>query len=164
MAFQFLEGEIGTVEKAEGHTVLIHTEVVINAHPDVVWAVLTDWAKLSEWSPGLINLTGDFRKDGTITATFKLGIGEHTQDFTHPLIHFEEGRMFGWSDPLPYMAGMTDNHIYKLEPLPEDRTRFVQTDQLAGGLAHVIGTHMARGMMHAYVEFNRALKVRVEES
>ncbi|MEM7126995.1 MAG: SRPBCC domain-containing protein [Chloroflexota bacterium] len=162
MAFQFFDGERGTIKKGEGHTVLIHTEVIINAHPDKVWAVLTDWGKLPEWSPGLLNLTGDFCKDGNITATFKLGIGEHAQDFTHPLIYFEEGRMFGWSAPLPYMAGMTDHHIYKLEPLPEGRTRFLQTDQLTGGLEHVIGAHMARGMMQSYVEFNRALKVRVE--
>lgn len=161
MAFQLLDGEIGEVTHDNRKSYSVHTEVTIDAPPEKVWAVLTDFEKLAEWSPGMVAFEGEFRQDGPAKVTFKIGIGQHTQNFDHPLVHFEEGRMFGWSAPLPMMH-MHDNHKYIVEPREDGKTQFIQSDQFVGSGAHYIGGMFARQTMQNYVEFNRALKARVE--
>ena len=161
MAFELREGEIAEITHDDKTTYSIHTEITIDAPPEKVWAVLTDFDKLSEWSDSPCRLEGDFRKDGMIEADFKLGIGNMTNTVKHQLIHFEEGRMFGWSDPLP-MPGTRDNHKYIVEPREDGKTQFIQTDQVTGRGAHWVGGMMARQFNQMYVVFNRALKERVE--
>ncbi len=161
MAFELRDGEIGNITHDDSETYSIHTETTINAPAEKVWAVLTDFDKLEEWCSSFIKFEGEFRKDGPAKVTFKLGVGNLTQVFDHPLIHFEEGRMFGWSAPLPYMH-MHDNHKYIVEPLGDNKTQFTQTDQLIGSGARWIGGMMSKQMMQQYVVFNRELKARVE--
>lgn len=161
---ELLEGEKAAVTHVDGTTYSIETEVIIDAPAEKVWAVLTDFDKLEEWSPGLVKFEGEFRKDGPAKVTFLIGVGSHTQTFNHPLIYFEEGKLFGWSAPLPHMF-IKDNHKYIVEPLDGDdsKCKLIQTDQFHGHGVTLIGGMMAHGCMTQYVTFNRALKKRVEE-
>lgn len=164
MTIDLIEGEKASVVHTDCTTYTVETELIIDAPAEKVWAVLTDFDKIEEWSPGLIKFEGEFRKDGPAKVTFLIGIGDHTQVFDHPLVHFEEGRMFGWSAPLP-LVHMTDNHKYIIDPLEGDSTKckILHSDEFHGSGAHLVGGMMANGMMTAYVNFNRALKKRVEE-
>lgn len=162
MVLELLENEQAYVKHDECQTYNIYTELEINASAEKVWAVLTDFDKLKEWSPGMIEFEGEFRKDGPAKVTFLIGVGNHTQVFDHPLIHFEEGKMFGWSAKLP-LVHMQDNHKYIVEPISDEKCKFIQTDDFHGQGALVAGGMLANGTMSAYVAFNRALKQRAEE-
>jgi hypothetical protein len=83
-----------------------------------------------------------------------------TQKYEHDLIDFLEGSQFAWSDP--FLLGMTDHHVYRVEAIGEEATRFHQTDQAKGGAAGVIGWLMSRTMKNMYVGFNQELKTEVE--
>ena len=61
----------------------------------------------------------------------KIGVGNMTQDFKRTLVHFEDGRTFGWSGDS--FLGMHDNHQYIVEAQEDGKTRFIQKDQLIGG-------------------------------
>jgi len=161
MPATLLEGERASVTHDDSETYSIYTEALIDASPEKVWSVLTDFDKIAEWSPGLIKFEGEFRKNGPAKVTFLLGIGSHTQTFDHPLVHFEEGKEFGWSAPLPYM-GFKDNHKYIVEPAEDGKAKIVQTDDFHGHSMHLIGAMLATGAKDSYVKFNRALKERVE--
>ncbi|MEL6526994.1 MAG: SRPBCC domain-containing protein [Chloroflexota bacterium] len=161
MSFQLLDGEKGDVTHPAEDVFEIYTEVLIDAPPEKVWAVLTDFDKLSEWSNNLVGLEGDFRDGGQITVYFKAG--PFTQELKHEVKFFEEGRSFGWSDPL--FSGLSDRHVYQVNATDDGKTLFVQTDQVKGVHGHIgyhIGQQLANGTMHSYVEFNRRLKARVE--
>lgn len=161
MGFQLLDGEKAEVTHPAEDTFAVHTEVLIDAPPEKVWAVLTDFERLSEWSNNLVGLEGDFRDGGQITVSFKAG--PLTQKLQHEVKFFEEGRSFGWSDPL--FSGLSDHHIYQVNATDDGKTLFVQTDHVKGTHGHIgyhIGHQLALGTMHAYVEFNRRLKARVE--
>lgn len=107
MPLHLLEGEKAEVTHPAEDTFAVHTEVFIDAPPDNVWAVLTDFAHLSEWSNNFVGLEGDFREGGQITVMLK--VGPLTQHINHEVKFFEDGRSFGWSDPL--FAGLSDRHI-----------------------------------------------------
>ncbi len=161
MSFQLLEGEVAEVTQPAEDTFAVHTEVLIHASPEKVWEVLTDFDKLSEWSNTLVGLEGDFFEGGQIKIQYK--VGPLTQHLEHEVKFFEEGRRFGWSDPL--MMGLSDRHIFHINPTDDGKTLFVQTDHIKGIHGHIgyhIGHQLANGMMQSYVQFNRRLKARVE--
>lgn len=161
MPFQLPEGEKAEVTHPSEDIFGVYTEVLIDAPPEKVWEVLTDFDRLSEWSNNLVGLEGDFRDGGQIMVSFKAG--PVTQKLQREVKFFEEGRSFGWSDPL--FSGLSDRHIYQVNATDDGKTLFVQTDHVKGAHVHIgyhIGHQLAMGMMHAYVEFNRRLKARVE--
>lgn len=163
---ELLENEVGQLfEIEDGKAFRVETEITIDAPVDAVWKVLTDFERLKEWSPNFIGLEGPFEKDGDITALFKVEAMGFSKVIRarHPLVHFEEGRKFGWS--APFGMGLSDNHVYEVRPLDDGTTRFYQSDEVHGGvMEHLLGHTVAKGMLDGYLAFNRALKARVEEA
>ncbi len=126
----------------------------------MVWAVLTDFASLPQWSSGLQGLEGDFREGGQVKVVFR-AFGRD-QTYQHELKFFEPGAQFGWSD---FATGVfTDRHVYRVEPLLNGRTRFVQSDEPQGAVIRFLGGVVARQTVSLYQVFNRELKARAEEA
>lgn len=138
----------------------VFTQIEIEASKEQVWAVLTDFDKMPDWSSSFQGIKGDFREGGKATSYFKAPIGNKNMSFEHTIIEFEENASFGWSDPL--MLGMKDHHIYKLESLENGNTLFIQTDGVEGGATHFMGKLMTNNMKKMYLKFNQELKERVE--
>lgn len=137
----------------------IHTEIEINAPREEVWQVLTDFEKMHEWSSSFQNLEGEFKQDGKATAFFKGPLGK-TIKAEHSIIEFEEGVSFGWSDPMA--MGVRDYHIFRLEDLPDGKTKFIQSDHFTQGHSWFMQLMMNNSMEKMYAKFNQELKDRVE--
>ena len=136
----------------------VTTAITIQAPPDVVWSVLTDWASLPEWSSSIQSVEGEIR-DGS-DVVFRYLFRGSVNVVPHSLI-YREGEAFGWSDP--FLPGVSDNHLFRLETLPDGNTRFHQTDEVKGGIVSMlVGWLFARWFLESYVEFNLKLKERVE--
>jgi len=66
-----------------------------------------------------------------------------------------------WLDHVPGSA-ITPHFAVKLEPLGDDRTRFVVQETFEGALVAVMGDQLDRRMPQLYRAMSRALKARVE--
>jgi len=135
----------------------IHSEIIIDAPSQKVWHVLTDWERLREWSPTLQGVSGDIRHGQTVDCLYRFRGNELRPKHT---LHYEEGKEFGWSDPM--MPGIVDCHRYRVEALPDNRTCFIQSDEVRGPLSLFLGWLFIREMVTTYPAFNKALKGRVE--
>ncbi len=139
----------------------VYTDIVIDAPPGEVWAVLTDFERMPDWSSTFQGLTGDFSNGGTVTALFLLQ-GAVTP-FEH-VLNLDEGVSFNWSDPFPFAPDMTDDHTFLVEAFGENQTRFIQIDVLTGtGSGGLTTLGLATTIRDAYVSFNRELKNEVEK-
>ena len=137
----------------------VYTEIIINASIEKVWRELTNFKEMPTWSKSLQKIEGDFRKNGQSEVHFmdnkgKVGI------YKHELIHFEEGKLFGWSDP--FILGITDNHIYQLEKISENQTKLIQSDEANGFATLFMGNFIMNFFLKSYTEFNQTLKNRIE--
>ncbi|MEM7272054.1 MAG: SRPBCC domain-containing protein [Actinomycetota bacterium] len=142
---------------ARGHYT-IHTETTIDAPVGQVWDTLTDFDNMSNWSSSLQHFDGDFHLGGTITVTLRaMGM---TRKLDHELTEFDAGRLFAWSDP--FLLGMTDYHRFLIEPIDENQSRFINTDQVKGGAAWLIGRPVANSTMKIYQGFNTELQAEAE--
>ena len=140
----------------------VRTEIEIDAPASSVWNTLTDFDhyEWSSWTPGapFKGLSGPVEPGAQVVATFHLG--GHTVTIDHELIEVEPGVQWAWS--APFAMGMIDHHIYRVEPIDEQRSRFIQTDHAGDGAAVMAGHMTAHSMRHMYERFNAELKAEAE--
>ena len=151
--------ETQRVDVVGSDLVEVYTDIEIDAPHGIVWDTLTDFDHLADWSDSFVSCEGDFRAGGTIHVTFRVALGFAVNP-VHEVKFFEPGRQFGWSDPLG--MGMSDHHVFRVEPLANGRSRFVQTDHVQGGATHLMGRTMASQISEMYRRFNRQLKTEAE--
>lgn len=139
----------------------VFTEIEINASPEEVWSVLTDWDKLKEWSSSFIGIsTNKLIKGEKFVSYFKNPLTGGVMELEHVCSDYQEGKKFGWSGD---MIGKTqDHHIYSLEPTPNGNTLFKQEDGLHGPHSRLLNFLAKHQMMSMYKKFNQELKDRVE--
>lgn len=136
----------------------VHTQIDIDAPASVVWDTLTDFDNYG-WSSSFKGLDGPVEPGATVTATFRMMGRDQTID--HELIDVEPGVQWAWSDT--FMLGIADEHLYRVEPLTDSTSRFIQRDRPHGGIGAVLlGRSFARNFRKMYVEFNAELKAEAE--
>ena len=154
------EAEVGNVTIVSDEEAHVFTSIVIDATPNQVWSVLTDFESYPDWSSTFQGLEGDITNGGQISAIFPNGQGGFIA-FPHELI-YNEGISYGWSDPVLIFPGIVDNHFYTVE-FCGSQTNFVQTDEFTGNNVNVPAAVLANIVLADYQTFNQELKAEVEK-
>jgi len=147
------------VRPQDDGSLLVYSDIVIEATPEQVWEVLTDFDAMPNWSSSLQGVVGDLSDGGQATAIY-LNEGV-PQEFPH-ILTWEEGRLFSWSDPLVFAPGIVDHHRFIVDRTDGSATLFVQTDQLTGDDANFPAPALAGFLTGLYAQFNQELKAEVE--
>lgn len=140
----------------------IYTDIVINAAAGKVWKTLTDFKNMPNWSSTLKSISGDFINGGSVTLKFDLGAG-NVVDIPRNGFKYQEGVLLGWSGEVAAFPGLTDNHVYRIEPISKYQTRFIQTDEFKGLIKDVTPLALANESLLPYTKFNQELKNEVEK-
>ncbi len=137
----------------------VFTEIEINATPEQVWSVLTDWDRLKEWSSSFVGISSDKMVEGEIFISyFKHPLKDKLIEFEHVCTEYVEGERFGWSGRIVGKA--KDHHIYAVVPAKNQKTIFRQEDGIHGSsFINFLAEHQ---MTKMYNKFNEELKKRVE--
>lgn len=152
--------ETGSSEKVSFSHHKIHTDIVIDAPPDVVWSVLADTVNYGNWASFLVGIKGEIKDGSKITVDFKLDPSKEKLTTLDHTITVVDGMKFYWAERGP--GGIRDNHHFRIEPLDEGRTRFVQSDEIMGGVTFLMGGRLAKMYVDGYQAFNRGLKAEAE--
>ena len=106
----------------------VHAELVIEAPPEKIWAVLTDAPSYAEWNPVFVEVNGEYGEGKTMTYQMKDPKGAVTE-VKAEIIKFapnEELNQFGG------MRGiLTFDHHWILEPV-EGGTKVIQHEDYRG--------------------------------
>ncbi|WP_298854676.1 SRPBCC domain-containing protein [uncultured Ruegeria sp.] len=152
--------ESGSSEKVSLSHHKIHTDIVVDAPPDVVWSVLTDTASYKGWAAFLVGIHGEIKDGSTITVDFQLDSSKEKLTTLDHTITVVDGTEFYWAEKGP--GGIRDNHHFRVEPLEGGKTRFVQSDEIMGGITFLMGGRLAKMYVDGYKAFNRGLKAEAE--
>ena len=140
------------------------SDIEINASPEHVWKVLTDFPALGEWSPFVRSIDGRLAVGETLKIYIKASKGMG-MTFKPTVLRAEPGREFRWLGRF-LMPGLFDGeHYFTIEDLGGNRVRFVQGEIFKGLLVPVMSMFKVLG--NAYVgfqEMNQALKERAERT
>ena len=139
----------------------LRTEIVIDAAPDRVWAVLTDFAAYPAWNPFVRRLSGPAAVGSRLTARIEPP-GGMAMTLRPTVLAAVPGRELRWLGHLLVPGLFDGEHGFRIEPLGPDRVRFVQEERFAGLLAPLVLRLVERGTRQGFEAMNRELKARAE--
>ncbi|WP_227356967.1 SRPBCC domain-containing protein [Haladaptatus salinisoli] len=136
--------------------ILVETEV--DAPPRTVWEVLADLRAYREWNPHVTDARGDLREGATVEIRVRSGLSR-SRTIPVTVTEVTPERRLEWVGRVLSSRLFEGQHAFELEPLGEDRTRFVNRERLSGLLVPVVVPDDAR---RGYEAMNRALSERAE--
>jgi len=140
----------------------LRREIEIDAPPDRVWAVVTDFAAYPEWNPFIRRISGELHEGAKLEVRIELP-GARAMTFKPTIRAVEANRELRWLGRLVVPGVFDGEHSLRIEPLDGARCRFLQSERFTGllvGLAKGTLTKTEAG----FEQMNTALKARAEQA
>ncbi len=131
----------------------------IEASPDDIWEVLVNFPKWSEWNPFIPLVEGELIKGRTLRIQVTPP-GLKKMTFRPKVFSVIQNKEIAWGGGFLWIV-YKGEHLFLLEPLSENLTRFRQIERFQGPIVLFMGS-MIRKTEKGYHQMNTALKKRVE--
>ena len=136
------------------------SEREIEAPPEVVWRVLTDFAAYPEWNPFIVRIGGDLAVGQTLNLTIQPP-GRRAMTFRPKVLRCEPDRELRWLGHFLVPGVFDGEHTHLLDGLEAGRTRYSQSEAFRGLLVPLTGSLLV-ATEQGFDAMNTALKARAE--
>jgi hypothetical protein len=137
----------------------IETSIEIDAPPERVWSLLTDFAGMAAWNPFIKSISGELMP-GSRLSVHIAPPGKAGMRFKPTIVTVRPGRELRWLGRLLLPGIFDGEHYFRLEPVG-NRVRFIHGERFSGVLVGFM-----RGMLAStedgFRAMNAALKERAE--
>jgi hypothetical protein len=141
----------------------LRTEIEIDGSADQVWQVLTDFGAYPEWNPFIIEAAGTARAGERLTVRLQPP-GGRAVTIRPTILQADPGKRLRWLGRI-LMPGVFDGeHSFAIEPITDNRVRFVQQEQFRGLLVGLLARSLDRHTLPGFEQMNQALRARVERN
>ncbi len=140
----------------------LRREVEIDAPPERVWAVVTDFAAYPEWNPFIRSISGEIHEGAKLEVRIEPP-GARAMTFRPTVRTVETSRELRWLGRLLLPGVFDGEHSLRVEPLNGGRSRFVQSESFRGLLVGLFKGTLAKTET-GFEQMNTALKARVEQA
>ena len=137
----------------------LHSEIEIGAPAERVWRLLTDFPSYPQWNPFIRRI----RREPTPGERLEVRIeppGGRGMTFRPTVLNAEPNRELRWLGHLLVPGLFDGEHSLTIQPLEENRVRFVQRESFRGLLVPLFGRSLDNNTQQGFEEMNRALKER----
>src|SRR5918994_3392641 len=132
----------------------LRREIDIDAPPAAVWAVLTDTRSYSEWNPFMPHLAGELREGARLEVRIEPP-GGRAMTFKPAVRAVEPNRELRWLGHLLVPGIFDGEHSFTIEPLEENRVRFLQREAFKGLLVPLFARSLETNTQRGFEEMNR---------
>lgn len=140
----------------------INTEITINATTETVWNILMDFENYKNWNPFVTRIEGNPVVGQKISTTISPE-GKKAMDFTPTILVNNSNQEFRWVGNL-FINGIFDGeHIFKLEAIDENTTRFIHVENFSGILASTLFRILEESTVKGFQDMNEAIKAKAEQ-
>jgi hypothetical protein len=138
----------------------IEKVIEIDAPPEAVWRVLMEFDAYSEWNPFIRSISGRAEPGETLTVRLEPA-GGRGMTIKPKVQAVEPDRELRWRGRLLVPGLFDGEHTFRIEPIGEGRSRFVQGERFGGVLVPLVKGVLRKTEL-AFEQMNAALKQRVE--
>ena len=137
----------------------IEATVDIEATSEVAWQVLTAFDAYAEWNPYIPSITGTATVGTRLTVELTPPGGRSTT-FRPTVTEVEQGRVLEWLGRLGPPGVFDGRHRFELQPLPDGRSRLVQSERFRGLLVPVLWRSVDGPTTAGFAQFTDAFAQR----
>ena len=138
----------------------IATEILIEAPPERVWAVLTDLDAYSEWNPFIERASGRVRVGERLQLRIRPP-GKSAMGFSPVVLTAQPGVALRWRGRV-LLPGVFDGEHAFLLTERDGGTHLLHEERFSGVLVPLLGRAMKMPTKAGFEAMNRALKARAE--
>lgn len=139
----------------------LHTEITINAAPERVWEILTDFQSYPKWNPFLKSLEGDVQIGKRITVNITPPDGK-AMTFKPVVLEYKPHVEFKWLGHL-WINGLFDGeHRFQLIHNSDNTTTFIHSEKFNGILVSLFSKMIENNTRRGFEAMNRELKKLAE--
>ena len=134
----------------------IETSIIINASPETVWKIFTDFASYPKWNPFIQYVKGD------VAVGKKIKVSIMNMPFKPKVLQYDNQKAFRWAGNL-LIPGIFDGaHHFYLEDLGNGTVRFKQGEVFSGILVPLFKKSINTKVKAGYEAMNQKLKQLAE--
>ncbi|RQO70587.1 SRPBCC domain-containing protein [Pedobacter sp. KBW06] len=141
----------------------IKTEILINARPESVWAILTAFDQYPDWNPFIKSIKGD----GTVGNRLVVRIEPpeaKSMTFKPRVLAFEANKEFRWIGNLLFSGLFDGEHKFELIDHGNGTTTLIQSEHFKGILVSLFAKQLDNNTRRGFMEMNAKLKELAERN
>lgn len=139
----------------------IETEILINAKPEKVWTVLTDFEKHPTWNPFIKSIEGEKSVGKQLKVSIQSPNGGG-MTFKPVVLTYDVNKEFRWKGKLVISGIFDGEHYFRLIDMGEGTTKFVHGEKFSGILVPLMGGALNKTKA-GFQLMNEALKRECEK-
>jgi hypothetical protein len=138
----------------------LHTEIDIEATPDVVWDVLTDLDRYADWNPFITSSSATLEVGETMVNVMQAPGGK-AMTIKPRITELENEKTFEWLGSLGFRGVFDGRHRFEIHPATTG-TRLMQSETFSGVLVRLLRKALDTKTKAGFEAMNVALKTRAE--
>jgi hypothetical protein len=138
----------------------LRTQIEVEATPERVWEILTDFAAYPEWNPFVQRIEGEAAPGSKLEVRIEPP-GGRAMTFKPTVLEVAPGQELRWLGRVLAPGLFDGEHSLRIEPIDDSRVRFVQAERFTGVLVPVLGKSLEK-TQRGFTAMNEALKRRAE--
>ncbi len=138
----------------------IHTQINIDAPPEAVWQVLTDFDGYAGWNPFITSSAGKPEVGEKLINRLEPP-GGRAMTFKPEVTVVEAGKTLEWLGKLGFSGLFDGRHRFEIESSPSG-TKFTQAESFEGVLVRPMRSSLDTQTKSGFEAMNLALKAKVE--
>lgn len=139
----------------------IKTQIAIQASPQKVWQVLTDFVHYSAWNPFIKTIRGNLQTGQPLKIEIQPP-GKKAMRFKPQLVVVQPTQKLAWKGKLLFPGLFDGEHIFELLPHPNSSTLFIHREKFTGILVWIALKSSIPHIQHGFEQMNQQLKQRCE--
>ncbi|MDX2191336.1 MAG: SRPBCC domain-containing protein [Bacteroidota bacterium] len=140
----------------------IKTEILINASPDKVWSILTNFENYPNWNPFIKSIKGQVQVGNKITARIEPPDAQG-MTFKPKMLTYVTNKEFSWLGHLMFAGLFDGQHKFELIDNGNGTTTFVHSEKFNGILVPMFKKMLDHNTVNGFNNMNRKLKELAEQ-
>ena len=137
----------------------LKTEIILNASPEKVWNVLTNFEAYKNWNPFIVSSSGQLKKGAQLTNTMMHGGKKNV--FKPVITKVNPNKEFEWLGT-GFVGMFKGRHYFILEDLGNGQCKLIHGEKFSGLLSGPIMKMIGEETLQNFQKMNQALQSQVE--
>jgi hypothetical protein len=140
----------------------LYSEIDINANPEKVWRILTDFEEYPDWNPFMRSMKGDLMVGRKLVVHLKPSGGRGIS-MKPTILAADRNHELRWIGHLGIPGLFDGEHTLEIQPIDGgQRVKFVQRELFGGIFLPFLTGMLKNDTARGFAEMNKALKERAE--